>query len=483
MRYDPLFKILVFVLSILFILPAFAGPDRKDKVPVTTSSKKALEYFLKGRDLQESLQAQESIQYFEKAVAEDPHFALAYVYLALVTPTPQGFFETFDKAKENTGKVSEGEKLWINGFDAGVNAYAMKQRESYTKLVEMFPNDERAQNLLGNHYFGQQDYPKAIEYYHAALKINPNFSQPYNQLGYAQRFLENYSEAEKAFAKYIELIPDDPNPYDSFAELQMKIGKYDKSIEYYKKALDHNPNFVASHIGIATNLNFKNEHAAARKQLEKLFEISRNDGELRAAHFATVVSFADEGKMEEAVSELEKQLKIAQENNDAAAMAGDYVAMGNIYCELGQCEEAVKKYTQAVKVIKNSDLSEKVKNNFKRAYLFNLCRAAVRTNDLKTARKNADKHRKLVKEIENPFQFKLSHELMGMLELAEQDYEDAVEEFLQSNLQNPYNLYRLSVAYDGNKETEKAKEYYDRAVNFNGLNNLNYAFIRARLRK
>ena len=483
MRFDSLFKVFIIMVILISATMCFSGSDEQEKIPITTASAKALDFFLQGRDLQESLQGQESIQYFENAVKEDPEFAMSYVYLSLVSPTAKGFFESFDKAKNLVDKVSEGEKLWILGFDAGVKALTMEQRSYYTKLTQLHPADERAHNLLGGHYFGQQDYEKAIECYNKAIKINPDFSQPYNQLGYAHRFLYQFSEAEKAFEKYIALIPKDPNPYDSYAELQMKMGNYDKSITFYKKALEHNPNFIASHIGIATNLNFKDEHEKARKQLTEVLSIARNDGEQRAAHFATAVSYMDEGKMEKAIVELEKQLVIAKKNNDAAAMAGDHVLMGNIYLEFGQTDDANKQFEQAIKEIEKSNLKEKVKDNFRRAYLFNVTRSAIRKNDLRSAKKSADQYRQKVEAIENPFQIRLSHQLMGMIALAEQDYEDAGEELEQSNQQNPYNLYRLSIAYQGNKNPDKAKEYLDRAVNFNALNNMNYAFIRNKLRK
>ena len=483
MRYEPIFKFIILLISLLMILPAIAGPDNESKVPVTTSSKKALQYFMKGRDLQESLQGQESIQYFEKAVSEDPDFALAYIYLSLVTPRPEDFFKIYQQAVEKMDKVSIGEQLWIQGFDAGVKAFSMKQREYYSKLVNMYPQDERALTLLGNHFFGLQDYQRAAELYQKAIKINPDFSQPYNQLGYAQRFLGNYDESEKAFQKYIDLIPDDPNPYDSYAELQMKMGNYDKSIKYYKRALIYNPNFVASHIGIATNLNYKGDHSAAREQLKKLSQIARNDAEKRAAHFAMAVSYADEGRMEDAITEIEKQFNIAKATNDVPAMAGDHVIIGNLYLEIGQSEDAIRHFEEAVKIAKASDLSEKVKDNFQRAYLYNITRAALRKNDLKTANAKAKEHLKMSEAVENPFQMKLSHELMGMIALAEQDYDDAVEEFQESNLQNPYNLYRLSVAYGGLGDKPKAKDYHDRALDYNALNNMNYAFVRNRITK
>lgn len=47
------------------------------KIAVTTSSEDARKEFLLGRDLQEKLQVQDSIQHYDKAISLDPNFALA----------------------------------------------------------------------------------------------------------------------------------------------------------------------------------------------------------------------------------------------------------------------------------------------------------------------------------------------------------------------------------------------------------------------
>lgn len=473
------YALLLTVCALLFAGAGYTG-ETAGKIPITTSSDEAMKYFLQGRNLFEKLRAQESLQFFDKAVAADPNFALAYLFFALAQPSVKGFFAQFDKAVALVDKVSEGERLWILGLQAGVNAFPMKQREYYQKLVKAYPEDERAHTLLGNAYFGQQEWTQAIEAYKKATKINPDFSQPYNQIGYAYRFLENYTEAEKAFKKYIKLIPDDPNPYDSYAELLMKMGKYDASIESYQKALAVNPNFVASHIGIATNLNFKGKNEDARKQLQKLYGMARNDGERRAAHFATAVSYVDEGNLDQALEELKKQYALAEKINDAAGMAGDLNAMGNILLEAGKLNKAMKKFEKSVTLIKESNLSKEVKNNTKRGFLYNSACVALKKKDFATAKAKCKKYREQVEAINNPFQIRISHQLAAMIALEEKNYDKAIEEFKQANQQNPYNLYRLALAYKGKGDKQQAKAFCKKAAKFNALNSLNQAFIRSK---
>jgi tetratricopeptide (TPR) repeat protein len=247
----------VAVLVLAMICAGYAQKTDEGKIPITTLSDEAKKEFVQGRDLSEKLLGQTSIQHFKNAIAKDPNLALAYFYLAQNSPTAKEYFENMKKATALAAKASEGERLYILGFEAGANGNPTKQKECYDTLVAKYPNDQRAHSALGDYYYGQQEYAQAVAHYEKATAIDSTFSPAYNSLGYAYRPMGNYAEAEKAFKKYIELIPKDPNPYDSYAELLMKMGKFDESITSYQKALSLDPNFVGSHLGIAYNLMFK----------------------------------------------------------------------------------------------------------------------------------------------------------------------------------------------------------------------------------
>ena len=177
------------------------------KIPVTTSSDEARKEFLQGRDLNEKLLIQDSIQHFDKAISLDPNFAWAELNRAQVSPTGKEFFEHLKKAVSLLDKASNGEKLIILGTEAGANGNAAKQKEYFEQLVAAYPNDERANFALAGYYFGQQEMPQAIQYYKKATELAPTFSSAYNLLGYAYRQNVDYPNAEQAFKKYIELIP------------------------------------------------------------------------------------------------------------------------------------------------------------------------------------------------------------------------------------------------------------------------------------
>lgn len=133
---NPRFPQWLRVLTLCALPLVFAGfSGNGKKVPITTASQEAREFFLKGRDLQERLQGQEALQYFEKAIAKDPNFAIAYLNFANSQPTAKDFFAQLDKAVALADKASEGERLMILGAQAGANGNPAQQKEYYQKLV------------------------------------------------------------------------------------------------------------------------------------------------------------------------------------------------------------------------------------------------------------------------------------------------------------------------------------------------------------
>jgi tetratricopeptide (TPR) repeat protein len=477
--------------GLVLAVTASAGPilaqDRAGagvvKIPVTTEVTEARQEYLKGRALGENLRAHDSREVLQRALAKDPNFALGHYSLALNSPTAKEFFNHLNQAVTLSGKASEGERLMILGLQAGANADTDKQREYYEQLVEAYPQDERAHFLLGNNYFGQQDYPKALREYRKSVEVAPEFAPAYNLLGYAYRQVERYDDAEKAFKKYIELIPNDPNPYDSYAELLMKMGRFDESVAMYRKALATDPNFSPSHIGIASNLTYQGKYDAARAEAWKLHQAARNDADRRNAIFAAAIAYADEGKLDQTLAELKKQYAVAEKINDAAAMAGDAVAMGDVLLEAGKPEEAQKQYEKALQLQLDSDLSREVKEDARLVHHYNVGRVAVHSKDLAGARKHAETFMQGATAKKNSAEIRQAHELAGTIALKEKQFDQAITHLSQANQQNPYVLYRLGKAYKGKGDQAKADELFRRAENYTTLPTLNHAFVRAKAHK
>ena len=473
------------VLAVLASAAAFGAPPAAGvkngggNVPITTSSDQARQAYRDGRDLLERLRATDAGAYFAKAAQLDPAFALAYYGLANTAPTPADFFAALRKAVALAGKTSEGEAHMILALEAQTNGKPAVAQENLLALVKAYPEDERAHTLLGNYYFGRQEYEAAITEYRRATAINPKFSQPYNQLGYALRSLERYDEAEQAFKTYVELIPGDPNPYDSYAELLMKRGRFAESIEQYRKALAQNANFASSYIGIANDQIFLGKPQEARATLATLEHIARNDGEKRLGHFWTAIAYLHEGDTRSALGEIGRNHEIAKSAGDRAAMAGDLNLMGTIELEAGHPDAALAKYDESVAAVDVADTTAAVNETAHRNHLCDLARVALLRHDLKTAAADAERYRQAVAAKNIPFEVRQAHEIAGLVAAASGDRVTAVRELQQANQQDPRVLFALGEAYAAAGDAAAARNAFTRAADFDGLG-FNYAFVRAK---
>ncbi len=466
------------------VLIGCAGDENSKSITITTDSEKARVYFLEGRELADRHRLPESRLRFQMALEEDPYFALAHLELAKVQPSPRDLFASFDRAKALSGRVSDGERLCIIGFEAGrLVGDLTGQIEIQKRLVALYPNDERAHYLLANCHFSQQEWEMAIAEYLRAIEINPSFPCPYNQLGYANQYTGNYHESEEAFRKYIELIPNDPNPYDSYAELLMKMGRFGESIETYRRALEIDTSFVTSYLGIASNLCHMDQPELAREQLDQMYLRAGDHDLRRRALLAKAFSYVDENSYDEALAQADMIVDLDGVHEDTANLSADWIMKGAILIEAGDHDKAQSTFDSAKAIIEASSLSEPVKELTRLSYLLNTGRVLAAKGDVAGAQECSEKFATTSTRLQSTSQLKLSSELEAVIALEERQWDEAIENLRRSNLLDPCNLYRLGLAFEGRGETDSALTYYAQAADFNARLSLPYACVRAKARQ
>jgi tetratricopeptide (TPR) repeat protein len=215
-----------------------------------------------------------------------------------------------------------------------------------------------------------------------------------------------------------------------------------------------------------------------------MLQAAKDDGQRRAGLFAKTVSFVHEGDLASAQRELEKQYDLGEKVGDALAMGGDLALMGNLALEAGDPATAEGRYRRALEVVEAStSVAEANKENQRRLQPYRAARVAAARHDLAAAKSESERFSAKVAATGNDFQKKLAHELAGQIALAVKSYDAAIAELEQANQQDPYNLYRLSLAYAGKGNTVKAKELAARAEADNSLVNLNHALVRLSMHK
>jgi tetratricopeptide (TPR) repeat protein len=258
----------------------------------------------------------------------------------------------------------------------------------------------------------------------------------------------------------------------------MKVGRFEESIEQYRKALKYDSTFAASYIGISTDNNFLGRYDQARQAAQELFDNAANDGQRRAAHFATAVSYVDQGDIDKAIAEIEKQMVLAKKIDDAANISIDLINIGDLRLEQDKPDEAMACYQLAVDVVQQSNLSDELKKNNRLNILFNEGKVALKKGDLATAKSKQKEYAAGAEANRNRFQIWAARQLAGMIALEEKDYTTAVGELKQSNQQDMYNLYRLTLAYKGMGDKDNGRKTCDKLMKYNQLSSINYGLVR-----
>jgi tetratricopeptide (TPR) repeat protein len=453
------------------------GEEVAEEIPITTSSERARELYVQGRDLHEGHRIADARQLYEQALAADPEFALAHYALALSSPRRSEFLEHLRAAVDLAYKVSDAERWMILGLEAGNRQQLATQRGYYNKLVEAYPGDKRAHMILGNFHFALQEYELALESLERATEIDPEYAPPYNMIGYAQRLLGNDAAAEQAFKKYIELIPDEPNPYDSYAEFLMRVGRFDESIDYYRKALEIEPHFVPSYVGIAHNQMLEGDFDAARSTLAGLADVARSENERRAANLWLAVSYLHQEDYDSAIAAMERNYAIAEKGNELSTMAQDLGTIGDFLREAGRLDEAAERYEQSAALMQRADEPVELKAAAERGLIFARARLALQRGDIDEARAKAELFRQRAEVSQVPYELRAYHALLGLIALEEEDYDSAVEELESANQRDPVVLFALCRALHGRGDDARAREVCEQAYRFNQLG-VGYAYVR-----
>jgi len=187
---------------------------------------------------------------------------------------------------------------------------------------------------------------------------------------------------------------------------------------------------------------------------------------------------ADGGNFDKAAQQLDKEFAVAEKKNDAASMAADLQAKGNILAQTPNFSQAKQQYDHSLELIQASTLSQEIKDNAKLVHHYNLAGLYLAKKDYAAAKRETEEFRNGASGSKNPVQLKQIHELDGRIALAEKNYDKAIAELQQANRQDPRNIYFLALSYQGKGDSAKAKELSTKAAKFNSLPQLNYAFVR-----
>ncbi|GAB4511327.1 MAG: hypothetical protein Tsb004_15600 [Allomuricauda sp.] len=451
------------------------------KIPITTSSKKALEFYNQGWELEDKLKLDEAESFYIRAINVDSTFALAYLRLGMVKDNYENRRKHLKLALKNIDNVSQGEKYWILGR---ASFYMPEYNESeeydyFKKLSESYPEDEIANYLFGyvNLHHGVFKPELAIAHFEKAISLNPNYVSPHNELTYAYIESKNYSDAKRVAKKQLDLLPNAVNPLDTYAEIFMRIGAYQKSVQMYMKVLELDATYPWALMGIAANLNFQGKHEKAREFLNQIEEDRLSDYEYRHKWRALVCSYLDQGDFNGATGILERQKQAVisgiNKREPTFHLYYAFLRRTRLFFENNEAQKGIAEY-YAWKDYTNefveSERTKELVNSYEDYYK---AYSAFCKGDLDIAQNHLDIFNKAYKGNNDP-----SKILQAKIHMKRKEYEKAINTLKTSNTNDPYNQYCLMRAYSAIRDKRKSMELKKSILGLNELNNINLALVR-----
>jgi serine/threonine protein kinase/Flp pilus assembly protein TadD len=249
---------------------------------VTTRSMEAYRYYVEGKENLRKLYFNDARIAFEKAVALDPDFAMAYYNLAYANynlENNEAREAAIKRAKTLSLKTTEKERLYI---EADYASMVEKDPEKYDRIrlqiVERYPKEKEVFLSLGESYSNRGAYNKALIEFNKALDLDPDYGEALNDLGYLYLDVGDFPKAIEHFKKYVSLSPGEANPVDSLAEAYFDMGRLDEALVNYKEELKINSGLENPYFSIGYIYALRAEYAEAMRWIDQFIAVAPSPG-------------------------------------------------------------------------------------------------------------------------------------------------------------------------------------------------------------
>ena len=267
---------------------------------VTAASIEALKYYTTAQDLARAGRDEEAIEYYEKAVAEDPEMARAYSGWGL--------------SAHKIGRATEADEQWQKAL----------------ALLDRMTERERYRTLGLYYTVVSLNYDKAIENYQQLVEKFPADGAGNNNLAILYTFTAQYDRALAQSTQLLRIFPNRTLYHANNAQYAIYAGDVAMAKSEAEKVLADDPDFFKSYMILALASLYDNDPAAARASYGRMGETGERGQSLANVGLADIAIF--EGKADEAIALLEQGIAddIRAENERGAGTKTVALAQAHI---------------------------------------------------------------------------------------------------------------------------------------------------------
>ncbi len=444
--------------SMCLVAPGFAHHVQKGQsatLPITTSSAKARELYLKGMVDYENLYLERCNEDWRAAVKEDPSLAVAWAWIAFNSGSPEEVKAAREKAKELAPKASPGEQLMVSWISKVQDGDFLGGITAMNDMLEMYPHDKHLLYLAGNWLMGENGNDQAQRFMEKALSIDKNFPAALNDLAYVQARNREFDKAFTAMDRYVVMLPKEPNPQDSYGELKRMAGDFESSLAHYHAALKIDPDFITSQLGLGDTYALMGNQEQARVEYDKAIRFAHTEADRLTYGMQKAMTYVREGKYAEADKDFLEIAETAHSKAQGLQEAQAYRHLAEYQTDdslslknLKSAEEAL--HHQAA--ISASDRAEEMSR-----ILRNRAVRAARAGNPQLAEKALHELEAMASGSRNRVIQSSYQGAAGTLLMDEKKYKEAIAH-LEEDEDNPFTLELLVQAYYQSEQPEKLHE-------------------------
>jgi len=180
------------------------------------------------------------IAYAERAVEEDPGFAVAYLSLAgyyFNSNQAEKSIQVLEHAMDNIDDLPESVQFYTKFFYYLIHQEADKADAVIKMWVELYPEDTEGHAMLAGRYIQKGMVTEAIAQTKMILKLDPEEYNYLRRIGSLYKEYGKYDSALIYYQLYADQFPRDYKSYQKLGELFLKTGDLDKATENFERAL------------------------------------------------------------------------------------------------------------------------------------------------------------------------------------------------------------------------------------------------------
>ncbi|MGA9543802.1 MAG: tetratricopeptide repeat protein [Candidatus Sulfotelmatobacter sp.] len=327
---SSMYAVFILVISVCLAAPVSAHAHHLKQsnaasMPVTTSSAEARSLYEKGMQDYENLYLERCNDDWRAAVKADPSLAVAWAWIAFNSSNPQEVIASREKAKALAPKLTPGEQLMIEWIAKVQEGDFIGGISAMNDMLEMFPKDKHLLYLAGNWLMGENGTDQAQKLFEKALAIDKNFPAALNDLAYVDARNRQFDKAFAAMDRYVALLPKEPNPQDSYGELSRMAGNFEGSLKHYRAALDIDPDFVTSQVGLGDTYALMGNQEQARIEYDKAIRYAHNEADRLTYTMQKAMTWVRDGKFAEADKSFEEIAETAHAKDQDLQEAQAYL--------------------------------------------------------------------------------------------------------------------------------------------------------------